>query len=51
MDAYDNVWVGTRHGLDLLELDPMQEMVLGIDHFGPEEGFTGVPSMGPFGMV
>ena len=42
MDAYDNVWVGTRHGLDLLELDPMQEMVLGIDHFGPEEGFTGV---------
>ncbi len=42
LDAYDNIWVGTRRGITLLQLDRMQEQVLEVDHFSTEEGFIGV---------
>ena len=42
LDAYENVWVGTRRGIDLLQLDMLQEQVLEVDHYGTEEGFIGV---------
>ncbi|MBL7940186.1 MAG: hypothetical protein JNL43_12560 [Flavobacteriales bacterium] len=42
LDAYENVWVGTRRGIDLLELDVMQEHVLSVKHHGTDEGFIGI---------
>jgi class 3 adenylate cyclase len=42
LDAYENVWLGTRRGIHLLELDMMQERVIQIQHFGADEGFIGV---------
>jgi len=42
LDAYENIWVGTRRGIDLLELDVLQEQLLSVKHFGTEEGFIGI---------
>jgi ligand-binding sensor domain-containing protein/class 3 adenylate cyclase len=42
LDAYENVWLGTRRGVHLLELDVMQERIIHIQHYGVEEGFIGV---------
>ncbi|MBK8613121.1 MAG: hypothetical protein IPN85_06445 [Flavobacteriales bacterium] len=42
LDAYQNLWVGTRQGVDLLEFDPMQEELLDVDHYGREEGLIGI---------
>ncbi|NUQ16814.1 MAG: hypothetical protein HUU33_16010, partial [Flavobacteriales bacterium] len=42
LDAYENVWVGTRRGIALLQLDMEQEQVLEVDHFSTAEGFIGV---------
>ena len=42
LDADENVWVGTRRGIDLLELDVMQEQVLSVKHYGTDEGFIGI---------
>ncbi len=42
LDAYENVWIGSRRGIDLLELDVLQERVLSVKHFGTEDGFIGI---------
>ncbi len=42
LDAVENVWVGTRQGVDLVELDEMQDRVLRIVHHGASEGFIGI---------
>ena len=42
LDAVQNIWVGTRQGVDLIELDEMQERVLRIVHHGASEGFIGI---------
>ncbi|MBK8499458.1 MAG: hypothetical protein IPL52_11745 [Flavobacteriales bacterium] len=42
LDALENVWVGTRRGIDMLELDVLQERVLNVQHYGAEEGFIGI---------
>jgi ligand-binding sensor domain-containing protein/class 3 adenylate cyclase len=42
LDAYDNVWLGTRRGADHIELDPMQEHILALRHYGRDEGFIGI---------
>jgi ligand-binding sensor domain-containing protein len=42
LDAYENLWVGTRRSLHQVELDVMQERILNIHHFGPREGFEGI---------
>jgi ligand-binding sensor domain-containing protein/class 3 adenylate cyclase len=42
LDAYENVWVGSRRGIDLLELDVLQEHVLSVKHYGTDEGFIGL---------
>ncbi|MBL7964877.1 MAG: hypothetical protein JNM31_13655 [Flavobacteriales bacterium] len=41
LDAYENVWVGTRRGFDMLELDMLQEEVLNTRHFTARDGFIG----------
>ncbi|MBX2980052.1 MAG: hypothetical protein KF905_12210 [Flavobacteriales bacterium] len=42
LDAYENIWLGTRRGIDMLELDVLQERVLSIRHHGSDEGFIGI---------
>ncbi|MCC6937394.1 MAG: hypothetical protein IT226_04165 [Flavobacteriales bacterium] len=42
LDALENVWLGTRRGIDMLELDVMQEQVLDLKHYGADEGFIGI---------
>ncbi|MCB0763428.1 MAG: hypothetical protein KDB84_01895, partial [Flavobacteriales bacterium] len=42
LDAYENIWLGTRNGVDMLELDVLQERVLEVEHFGADEGFIGI---------
>ena len=42
LDAVQNLWVGTRQGVDLIELDDVQERVLRIVHHGANEGFIGI---------
>lgn len=44
LDAYENIWLGTRRGIDVLELDVLQERILGIRHHGSDEGFIGIES-------
>jgi class 3 adenylate cyclase len=45
LDAFENLWLGTRHGIHQVELDVMQEQVLGIRAYGPEDGFIGLESL------
>lgn len=45
LDAWENLWVGTRKGMYALELDAMQERVLNIREHGPEDGFIGIEHM------
>ncbi len=42
LDAYQNVWAGTRRGVHAVELDIDQEMILDIRQFGSEDGFIGI---------
>ncbi len=42
LDAQENVWLGTRRGIDMLELDVLQEQVIDVHHYGAEEGFIGI---------
>ncbi|MBK9175517.1 MAG: hypothetical protein IPM46_04105 [Flavobacteriales bacterium] len=42
LDAQQNIWLGTRRGVDMIELDALQEQVLGITHYGADEGFIGI---------
>lgn len=42
LDVHENIWLGTRRGIQQIELDVMQEMVLDIQHFGAEDGFIGI---------
>ena len=42
LDEVQNLWIGTRLGLDHVMLDELQENVIDIDHYGAEEGFAGV---------
>jgi ligand-binding sensor domain-containing protein/class 3 adenylate cyclase len=42
LDSFENLWVGTSSGLDLLELDPGQTLVLNSQHFDSKSGFFGV---------
>ena len=45
LDAYQNLWVGTDRGFDLLELDELQEEVIDIKYYGVEDGFPGIEAM------
>ncbi len=45
LDAYQNLWVGTDRGFNLLELDEPQEEVIDIKYYGLEEGFPGIEAM------
>lgn len=40
-DDKDNLWVGTSRGLQLLELDPTQSIVLNDTYFSSSDGFSG----------
>ena len=42
LDAYDNIWAGTRKGIHQLELDVMQEMILDVQHYDEDAGFIGI---------
>jgi class 3 adenylate cyclase/ligand-binding sensor domain-containing protein len=42
LDAQENIWLGTRRGIDLLELDVLQEQIIDIQHYGADEGFIGI---------
>jgi class 3 adenylate cyclase/ligand-binding sensor domain-containing protein len=42
LDAFQNVWAGTRRGVHSIELDMDQEMILDIRQFGVEDGFIGI---------
>jgi len=41
LDAYDNIWVGTARGFDVLEFDVLQEQLLEVRHYGTDDGFIG----------
>ncbi len=45
LDAFQNLWLGTQQGIHQVELDVLQEQVLGIRSYGPEDGFIGIQSM------
>jgi class 3 adenylate cyclase len=45
LDAYQNLWVGTDRGFNLLELDELQEQVIAIRSYGLEDGFPGIEAM------
>jgi len=45
LDGNENLWLGTKQGIHQVELDALQEQVLGIRGFGPEDGFIGVESL------
>lgn len=45
LDAWENLWVGTRNGMYAVELDALQERVLNIRYHGPEDGFIGIEHM------
>ena len=45
LDAYQNLWVGTDRGFNLLELDELQEEVISTKYYGLEEGFPGIEAM------
>ncbi|HRP00921.1 MAG TPA: adenylate/guanylate cyclase domain-containing protein, partial [Flavobacteriales bacterium] len=42
LDAWENLWLGTRKGVHLVELDVLQEQVISIKAFGPDDGFIGI---------
>ena len=41
LDGVENVWIGTRRGIHMLELDALQERVLRIITYGIDDGFIG----------
>ncbi len=41
LDARQDLWVASRKGVTHLELDPLQEFILGAEHFGVEQGLNG----------
>lgn len=45
LDAQENLWLGTRKGIHQVELDALQEQVLGIKAYGPDDGFIGIESL------
>ncbi|MFN9326344.1 MAG: adenylate/guanylate cyclase domain-containing protein [Flavobacteriales bacterium] len=45
LDAWENVWLGTRKGVHQVELDVLQEQVLNIKQYGPDDGFIGIESL------
>ena len=45
LDAYENLWLGTKQGIHLVELDVLQEQVLSIRAYGPDDGFIGLESL------
>ncbi|MEO8588056.1 MAG: adenylate/guanylate cyclase domain-containing protein [Flavobacteriales bacterium] len=51
LDAYQNIWLGTRRGIDALELDVLQEEVIAIRNYGPDEGFIGIESFRNAGFL
>ncbi len=51
LDAYENLWLGTRQGVHQVELDVLQEQVLGIRAYGTEDGFIGIESLRGAGML
>ncbi|MBK9418773.1 MAG: hypothetical protein IPN62_16205 [Flavobacteriales bacterium] len=51
LDAYANLWLGTRQGIHQVELDALQEQVLGIRSYGPEDGFIGLESLRGAGLL
>ncbi len=42
LDAWEDVWLGTRKGVHQVELDVLQEQVIGIRSFSTEDGFIGI---------
>lgn len=51
LDAYENLWLGTRQGVHQVELDVLQEQVLGIRSYGPEDGFIGLENLRGAGLL
>jgi ligand-binding sensor domain-containing protein/class 3 adenylate cyclase len=51
LDAYEDIWLGTRRGIDHLQLDELQERVLRIVNHGAEEGFVGIETFRNAGML
>lgn len=51
LDAYEDLWLGTRQGIHQVELDVLQEQVLSIRAYGPEDGFIGLESLRGAGML
>jgi class 3 adenylate cyclase/ligand-binding sensor domain-containing protein len=45
LDAYQNLWLGTQQGIHQVELDVLQEQVLSVRAYGPEDGFIGSQAM------
>ena len=45
LDAYQNLWVGTDRGFNLIELDEAQEEVINIRGYGLADGFPGIEAM------
>ncbi|MEZ4756094.1 MAG: adenylate/guanylate cyclase domain-containing protein [Flavobacteriales bacterium] len=45
LDAYENLWLGTKRGVHYVELDVLQEQVIDITAYGPEDGFIGIESL------
>ena len=51
LDSKENVWVGTKRGIDMLELDMMQDHVLNVDNYTTADGFIGMEVFRNAGML
>ena len=45
LDAFENLWLGTKYGVHLVELDALQQQVLDVTPYGPEDGFIGLENL------
>jgi len=51
LDSNENVWVGTKRGIDMIELDMMQDFVLNVDNYTTADGFIGMEVFRNAGML
>lgn len=45
LDPWEEIWLGTRKGVHQVQLDVLQEQVIGIRAFGTDDGFIGIEHM------
>lgn len=50
LDAWEDLWLGTRKGVHHVALDALQEQVIDIKAYSPEDGFIGIEHLPNAGL-